>query len=103
MKRYPDCQFEHGGDCAACSCSSYGKDCHGAPTNQLAYMRTRAGMTQQQLSQKTGLTITYLSKLETGDRTRKNVRLSSAIKIADALGITDVRLMMDSSQAEENE
>ena len=66
-------------------------------------MRTRAGMTQQQLSRKTGLTITYLSKLETGDRTINNVRLSSAIKIADALGITDVRLMMDPIQAEENE
>ena len=103
MKRYPDCQFEHSGDCAACSCSSYGKDCHGAPTNQIAYMRTRAGMTQQQLSQKTGLTITYISKLETGDRTINNVRLSSAVKIADALKITDVRLMMDSSQEEENE
>lgn len=103
MKRYPDCQFEHGGDCAACSCSSYGKDCHGAPTNQLAYMRTREGMTQQQLSQKTGLTITYLSKLETGDRTINNVRLSSAVKIADALGITDLRMMMDPSQSEENE
>lgn len=103
MKRYPDCQFENESDCAACSCSSYGKDCHGAPANQLAYMRTRAGMTQQQLSQKTGLTITYLSKLETGDRTINNVRLSSAVKIADALGITDVRLMMDPIQAEENE
>lgn len=103
MKRYPDCQFEHGGDCAACSCSSYGKDCHGEPTNQLAYMRTREGLTQQQLSRKTGLTITYLSKLETGDRTINNVRLSSAVKIADALGITDVRLMMDSSQEDENE
>ena len=103
MKRYPDCQFEHGSDCAACSCSSYGKDCHGAPANQLAYMRTREGMTQQQLSQKTGLTITYLSKLETGDRTINNVRLSSAVKIADALGITDLRMMMDPSQGEENE
>lgn len=58
-------------------------------------------MTQQQLSQKTGLTITYISKLETGDRTINNVRLSSAIKIADALGITDVRLMMDPSQDDE--
>ena len=66
-------------------------------------MRTRAGMTQQQLSQKTGLTITYLSKLETSDRTINNVRLSSAVKIADALGITDLRMMMDSSQEDENE
>ena len=79
----------------------YGKDCHGAPTNQLAYMRIRAGMTQQQLSQKTGLTITYLSKLETGDRTINNVRLSSAVKIADALGIIDVRIMMDPIQDDE--
>lgn len=101
MKRYPDCQFEHGGDCAACSLSSYGRDCRNAPVNQLAYMRTRAGMTQNQLSKKTGLTVTYLSKLETSDRTINNVRLSSAVKIADALGITDVRLMMDPSQDDE--
>ena len=66
-------------------------------------MRIRAGMTQQQLSQKTGLTITYLSKLETGDRTINNVRLSSAVKIADALGITDVRIMMNPTQEGENE
>lgn len=66
-------------------------------------MRTRAGMTQQQLSQKTGLTITYISKLETGDRTINNVRLSSAVKIADALGITDLRMMMNPIQEDENE
>ena len=66
-------------------------------------MRTRAGMTQQQLSRKTGLTITYLSKLETGDRTINNVRLSSAVKIADALGITDLRMMMNPIQEDENE
>ena len=66
-------------------------------------MRTRAGMTQQQLAKKTGSTITYISKSETGDRTINNVRLSSAVKIADALGITDLRMMMDPSQAEENE
>ena len=64
-------------------------------------MRTRAGMTQQQLAKKTGLTVTYLSKLETSDRTINNVRLSSAVKIADALGITDVRIMMDPIQDDE--
>ena len=64
-------------------------------------MRTRAGMTQKQIAKKTGLTVTYLSKLETSDRTINNVRLSSAVKIADALGITDVRLMMDPSQEDE--
>lgn len=95
MKRYPDCQFENESDCAACSCSSYGKDCHGAPANHFAYLRTRAGLTQQQLASKIGATVPYISKFETGDRTINNVRLSSAVAIADALGLDDVRELME--------
>ena len=103
MKRYPDCQFENGSDCASCSCSSYGRDCRNAPANQLAYMRTRAGLTQQQLADRIGVTVPYLSKLETGERTINNVRLSSAVSIADALGITDVRLLMQPLRNDDDE
>lgn len=98
MKRYPECIQSIVSDCSTCSLSSYGRDCRNAPANQLAYMRSRSGLTQQQLADRIGVTVPYLSKLETGERTINNVRLSSAVAIADALGITDVRLLMQPKQ-----
>ena len=65
--RYPDCENE-GMCCDACSLSSYGRDCRNNPNNNLAFCRLRAGMTQQQLAEKTGWKVMYLSNLETGRR-----------------------------------
>lgn len=47
--RYPYCQREDG-DCAVCSMSNYNKDCRNNPVNKIAYIRHRAGLTQQAMS-----------------------------------------------------
>lgn len=94
MKRYPSCQFETGGDCAACSLSSRTLDCMGNPCNQLAYLRNRAGMTQAQLAEACEKHVMYVSKLECGKRDLAGISLSNAIAIADALGLEDVRELL---------
>lgn len=94
MKRYPDCQNEGCSDCAACSLSNYGRDCHNNPCNQLAYLRAKAGLTQAQLAQKTGKHVMYISKLERGDRQISGISLETAIAIADALGVDDLRELL---------
>lgn len=91
MKRYPDCQYTNGGSCENCSLSSYGKDCRNNPVNQLAYLRTRAGMTQAELARRSGRAIMHISKLENGYRKITNISLGTAISLADALGIQDLR------------
>lgn len=94
MKRYQDCQNEGCSDCAACSLSNYGRDCRNNPCNQLAYLRTKAGLTQAQLAQKTGKHVMYISKLERGDRHISGISLETAIALADALGVDDLRELM---------
>ena len=91
MKRYPDCQMGGRGDCSACSLSSYGRDCHNNPVNQLAYLRGVAGLSQGDLSKATGINTQMISRIERGERLMKNTTLETCIKLADALGVTDLR------------
>lgn len=86
MKRYDDCQYEQGGDCAACSLSSYGKDCRGNPAHPLAYVRTRAGLTQAQLAERIGKRVMYISQLETGRRDINGIALETGVQIAEVCG-----------------
>lgn len=88
--RYPDCQRTDG-DCSVCALSSYGRDCHNAPVNQLAYLRQRRGLTQQQLADKTEILQPHIARLESGERAIAKLQLTTAVKIADALGIANLR------------
>lgn len=51
---------------------------------RLRYLRTIAGLTQNDLGFKTGIDRSYLSNIETGDR---NVSIDIMEKLADALGV----------------
>lgn len=93
MKRYSDCQFSDGSDCAACSLSSYGRDCHGNPCHPLAYARTRAGLTQAKLAAQIGKAVMYISKIENDRLSINNIAVETAVKIADACGC-DVRELL---------
>lgn len=53
-------------------------------TNSLAKYRLAAGLTQVELAERSGLSVTWISHLETG---RKTATAESATKIADALGV----------------
>lgn len=78
MRRYPDCQREDS-NCEMCSLSNYGRDCHNSPVNAIAYVRTKAGMTQAQLADKIGVKQSQIANWETGYR---NPKLASLKKIA---------------------
>lgn len=91
MKRYSTCQHDTSSPCENCSLSSYGRDCHGAPVNQLAYLRQASGLTQKQLADAIGKSPLYISKLERGERSISGIALATAVAIADALQIADIR------------
>lgn len=55
--------------------------------NNLKTLRKKAGMTQQELADKTGLTYQKISMYENTDDLR-NVTLWNALRIAEALGVT---------------
>jgi DNA-binding XRE family transcriptional regulator len=90
MIRYDDCQRADG-DCSACSLVNYGRDCHNNPENQLAFLRLRAGLTQQQLADGANLLPSNVSRIERGERAIENLALKTAIALADTLGVQDLR------------
>lgn len=57
-------------------------------SNRLGYLRRNAGLTQQQLSQKSGVPLTTLQKLENGTNRVLGCRTEIALKLSNALGIT---------------
>lgn len=65
-----------------------------APREQMAAklkaLRERRGLTQEQLAEKSGVSRTYLARLETG---RQDPTLSTLEKLAKALGVKVGRLL----------
>ena len=57
---------------------------------RLRLLRERRGLTQEQLAEKSGVSRTYLARLETG---RQDPTLSTLEKLAKALGVKVGRLV----------
>jgi transcriptional regulator with XRE-family HTH domain len=57
---------------------------------RLKAIRERRGLTQEQLAEKSGVSRTYLARLETG---RQDPTLSTLEKLAKALGVKVGRLL----------
>jgi transcriptional regulator with XRE-family HTH domain len=57
---------------------------------RLKAIRERRGLTQEQLAEKSGVSRTYLARLETG---RQDPTLSTLEKLAKALGVKVRRLL----------
>lgn len=55
--------------------------------------RQDAGMTQQQLADKSGVNIRQIQRIENGDGKMSNVTLENAIRLSDALGV-DVKELL---------
>lgn len=91
--RYADCQREDG-DCAACSLSSYSRDCHSNPVNNLAYYRSVAGLSQSQLAEKAGLSVRVLQNYEQGARDLKKAAAETVLRLAQAVGKTVEDLLL---------
>lgn len=83
-KRYEDCNRPDG-LCGACSLSSYGRDCHSNPINEILRQRSLSGSTQSQLAEKTGINIRQIQKYESGEYKIENMTLKNALALADAL------------------
>lgn len=63
---------------------------------KIAYYRKLCGYTQEQLAVKTGITRTYLSQIECGNK-GKSFSLETLFLIADALNI-DVNLLLSKTE-----
>lgn len=61
----------------------------------LKELRLKRGMTQQQLAAKLGVTRQYLSHFENGERDITNMTLGNAIRICDALRVSNPRKLLE--------
>lgn len=84
MKRYKDC-IHADGMCGACSLSNRGLDCHNNKINSILYNRSVMGMTQRELSEKSGVGIRQIQKYESGEYDTGNMTLKNAVSLAHAL------------------
>jgi transcriptional regulator with XRE-family HTH domain len=57
------------------------------PENILTKLRTERHMTQAQLAAASGIHLQAISKLERGERSLDNLRLCTALALADALEV----------------
>lgn len=64
------------------------------PETALARLRKERGLSQSQLATKAGIHVQALARIERGDRPIANVRLSTALALADALQV-DPHLLLD--------
>ena len=92
-KRYQDC-IRIDGMCGIRSLSSRGMDCHNNKINNILYNRSVMGMTQKELSEKSGINIRQIQKYESGEYDIRNMTLKNAVALADALQI-DVRKFLE--------
>lgn len=86
MTRYPECSKQDG-SCESCAFTNYGRDCRNNPVNKLAYYRTLKGMTQKDLSEKSGVNIRQIQRIENNTSDMGNVTLQNALALADALSV----------------
>lgn len=66
----------------------------------LARIRSARGLSQRQLAAQSNVHQVMIARLESGERPIANIRLSTAIALADALGV-DVRELMDAEIPED--
>ena len=88
MKRYEDCIFEGHSPCPSCSLSSYGRDCRNLPAEPIAYLRHRTGMKQVEFAATVGIRQQQWQAYEYRKNSIANMRLSTAAKVAKALGMS---------------
>lgn len=91
-RKYSDCQRADG-DCTVCSLVSYGRDCRNRPITKLEWARRMAGMTQAELSAKSGVNIRQIQRVEIGEAEPGNLTAQNLLAIADALGV-DIRELL---------
>jgi DNA-binding transcriptional regulator YiaG len=84
---------QNNGNCESCSLSSYGHDCYNNPVNPLAYYRTKAGLSQSQLAEKSGVSVRVLQNYEQGERDLAKAAAGTVVRLAQAVGVTVEELL----------
>lgn len=62
-------------------------------------LRIKRGMTQAQLAEKTGIPERSISRLESGGRATENISLRLAIRLGDALRVSNLRKLLDDDES----
>lgn len=85
-RKYGDCQRQDG-NCTLCSLVNYGRDCHNRPITKLEWARLAAGLGKNDLAERSGVPVNYISDLEAGRREAGRMTAKNLLSIADALGV----------------
>lgn len=96
MIKYKDCINPYSDfDCKECSLSNYGMDCHNKKIyfSKIKSAREVRGWSQQQLADKSGVSIRTLQKYECGDNDPANAQAKIVIALAEALGVEPKELI----------
>lgn len=88
-RKYRDCQRADG-NCSVCSLVSYGRDCHNNPITKLEWARISAGLTTNELAERSGVNVRAIQKVESGEAQAGNMTARNILAIADALDV-DIR------------
>lgn len=91
-RKYSDCQ-RRDGDCTQCSLVNYSRDCHNRKITNLEWARLRAGLTQRELAERTGVNIRQLQRVELGESEAGNMTARNLLAIADALRVEPSSLL----------
>lgn len=67
---------------------------HMTPGQRLAELRRDAGLTQAALAKMSGISTIYISQIETGVKDIGGIALRRAVRMADALGLQDLRVLL---------
>lgn len=68
----------------------------------LRELRQKRGLTQRQLADKSGVPHTRIAATETGSRPIENMSLGMAIKLCDALKVSNPRKLLEAEKPKEN-
>lgn len=68
----------------------------------LRELRQKRGMTQRELSAKSNVHYVEIAQLETGKRDMNKVSLETALRLCDALHITNPRKLLEAERPKEN-
>ena len=68
----------------------------------LRELRQKRGMTQRELASRSGVHHNAIAKFETGERDIRSASLDTALKLCDALHVTNPRKLLEAERPKEN-
>lgn len=91
-RKYGDCKRKDG-NCTLCSLVNFGMDCHARSITKVEWARLGAGMSQQRLSDVSGVNVRQIQRVENGESEVGNLTARNLIALANALSVDPVDLI----------